>query len=252
MGKITVPPYPALKLCSNNCLFENQVRKLKSFMSWNGFQRTIRSLLISKLKSKPSNARQTRNNISDENDARPKIWLPIPYLGRQGESLVRKCLKKLQRNLNVSVNFIAIYNTKKLSYFLSNKDKIPKLSKSKVVYEVTCPGCCETYIGQTERCVQKRLSEHNKPDKSALGNTLTTAEYVQHIISLHHACDDNITLTDTSTFIYNLICDNVKILHNANSNTSNFLLFLEALYIKFLSPSLNSGLKASKELTLFS
>ena len=41
----------ARKLCSNNCLFENQVRKLKSFMSWNGFPCTIRSLLISKLKT---------------------------------------------------------------------------------------------------------------------------------------------------------------------------------------------------------
>ena len=195
-------------------------------MSWNGFPRTIRSLLISKLKNKPANARQTQNNICDENDARPKIWLHIPYLSRQGESLVKKCLKKLQRNLNVSVNFIVIYNTKKLSYFLSNKDKILKLSKSKVVYEVTCPGCCKTYIGQTKRCLQKRFSEHNKPDKSAIGQHFNNCEYVQHIISLHHACDDNITLTDTSTFIYNLICDNVKILHNANTNTSNFHLFL--------------------------
>ena len=65
----------ALKLCSNNCLFENQVRKLKSFMSWNGFPRTIRSLLTSKLKNTPSNTCQTQNNISDENYARPKIWL---------------------------------------------------------------------------------------------------------------------------------------------------------------------------------
>ena len=92
-----------------------------------------------------------------------------------------------------------------------------------------------------------------------LGNTLTlNYEYVQHIISLHHAniTLDNIynsyTLTDTSTFISNLICDNVKILHNADSSTSNFLIFLEAPCIKFLSPSLDSGLKASKELTLFS
>ena len=48
-----------------------------------------------------------------------------------------------------------------------------------------------------------------------------------------------------------LIYDDVKILHNANSNTSNFLLFLEALYIKFLSPSLNSCLKPAKSLRCF-
>ena len=75
---------------------------------------------------------------------------------------------------------------------------------------------------------------------------------MQRIISLHHACDDNITLTDTSALISNQIYDNVKILYNASSNTSNFFLFLEALYINFLSVSLNSGLKASKDLILFS
>ena len=129
-------------------------------------------------------------------------------LGKQGKLFAdfeTRIKKKLQRNNNVSVNFILIYNTKKLSYFLSNKDKIPKLSKSKVVYEVACSGCCENYIGQTERCLQKRLSEHNKPDKSAIGQHFNNCEYVQHIISLHHTCDDNITLTDTSTFLSNLI-----------------------------------------------
>ena len=69
-------------------------------MSWKGFSHTIRSLLVSKLKNKSSSTCQTRNNISDENDARP-IWLRIPCLGRQGESLVKKCLKKLRCNLNV-------------------------------------------------------------------------------------------------------------------------------------------------------
>ena len=76
-------------------------------------------------------------------------------------------------------------------------------------------------------------------------------EYLQHIISLHHGYDDNITLTNTSTFISNLIYENVKILHNANSNTSNFPLFLEALYIKFLSPSLILVSKPAKSLSCF-
>ena len=100
----------ALKLCSNNCLFENQVRKLKLFVSWNGFPGTIRSLLISKLKNKPSNTCQTR---TDETYARPKIWLCIPLPWQARRKFNQKSLKKLQRNLNVSVNFIMIYNTKK-------------------------------------------------------------------------------------------------------------------------------------------
>ena len=80
------------------------------------------------------------NNIYDENDARPKFMfgIPIPWQARRKFSQ-----KKLQRNLNVSVNFIVLYDNKKLSYFSSNKDKVLNLYKSKVVCEINCPGCCK-------------------------------------------------------------------------------------------------------------
>ena len=59
----------------------------------------------------------------------------------------------MQRCLTVPVNFIVIYDPKKFSYFLSNKDKILNLSKSNEVYEMKCPGCSATYIGKTEKCL---------------------------------------------------------------------------------------------------
>ena len=42
----------ASKLCSTSQLFENQIRKLKMFMSWNCYPRAVRNLVISKLKHK--------------------------------------------------------------------------------------------------------------------------------------------------------------------------------------------------------
>ena len=137
----------ASKLCRTSQLFENQIRKLKMFMPWNGFPLAVRNLVISKLENKFSTD-QSRTNFLDENDTRPKVWVRVPYLDERGETLVKNCLKKIQRCLTVPVNFIVIYDTKKFSYFLSNKDKIPYLSKSKVVYEVKCPGCSATYIGE--------------------------------------------------------------------------------------------------------
>ena len=91
----------------------------------------------------------------------PKIWIRIPYLGSRGDFLLKSCLNKVQRFLSKQVNkFITIYtiyDTKKLSYFVSNKDKLPPLSCSNVVYEVACPGCGKTYIGMTQRCLSVRL-----------------------------------------------------------------------------------------------
>ena len=80
-----------------------------------------------------------QNDSSD--DTRPKIWLRIPFMGKQGEFLVKKLLKKIQRNLTQPVKFVVIYGTKKISYFLPKKDKIPKPLRSNIVYEFTCPGC---------------------------------------------------------------------------------------------------------------
>ena len=223
----------ASKLCSTSQLFENQIRKLKIFMSWNGFPRAVRNLVISKLKNKFS-TNQSRTNFFDENDTRPKVWVRVPYLGKRGETLVKNCLKKIQRCLTVPINFIVIYDTKKFSYFLSNKDKIPNLSKSNVVYEEKCPGCSATYIGKTERCLQSRLSEHINPTKSAIGQHFHNCQHVQYIVNLHFAFDKLYSSTDEynniSAFISNLIIDNSRILHTTNSRTPNFLLLLEAIY----------------------
>ena len=69
---------------------------------------------------------------------------------KQGEFLVKKLFKKIQRNLIQPVKFV-IYNTKKISYFLPKKDKIPNPSCSSIVYKFTCPGCNSSYVGKTER-----------------------------------------------------------------------------------------------------
>ena len=94
----------ASTLCSTSQLFENQIRKLKMFMSWNGFPRAVRNLLISKLNNKFS-TNQSRTNFFDENDTRPKVWVRVPYLGKRGETLEKNRLKKIQRCLTVPVVF---------------------------------------------------------------------------------------------------------------------------------------------------
>lgn len=68
------------------------------------------------------------------------------------------------------VKFVVIYQTKKVSYCLSKKDKISDCSGSNVVHRFTCPGFAKAYIGKTKRNFDKRLSEHSDPLKSAVAN----------------------------------------------------------------------------------
>jgi hypothetical protein len=247
------------------------------FMSWNGFPRAIRNLLISKLKNKFSTDRP-RTNIFDKNDNRPKVWVRVPYLGKQGETLVKNCIQKIQRCPTVPVNFIVIYDNKKFSYFLSNKDKIPNLSKSNVVYEVTCPSLLRSLFAGPRRLdmswlfhtvpqrifgkqkdVYRRgsLHEHTNPTKSAIGNIFTTANmtHVQYIVNLHFVLTNLTQLTLTITFPLLFPTSLLTTLKFFTLLILAHLIFscCLKLYISSTmhSPSLNTGLKASKELKLF-
>ena len=121
-------------------------------MSWNDYPTGVKKFLINKLKKKYENSVDTDRCSDDDN--LQKIWIRVPYLGRRGEFLVRGCLKKIRLCLTHPVKFIVMYNTKKISYFTSNKDKIPGLSNW---FIKLLAGCNKSYIGKTNRCFQKRL-----------------------------------------------------------------------------------------------
>ena len=160
-----------------------------------------------------------------------KIWFCVPYPRRRGEHLVKACIKKIRRYLKEPVNFIVIYNTKKISYFLLNKDKIPDLSK--VVHQVLGIGCGYKYISKTDRCLHKRLSE-----QSTLLNASSVVQYfqncqnAQHLIKFNNLYDrqndDNILFQNNSDIKHHVF-NNFKILHYRRSYSPNILLILESL-----------------------
>ena len=103
-------------------------------LKWNGYPKNVVKFLINNLKRKYSGS-LVRNRKLVDADNLPKVWSRIPYLGRKGEFLIKSSISKIQRYLKLPVKFI-IYNSKKISYFTSNKDKIPDTSRS-VIYQIT-------------------------------------------------------------------------------------------------------------------
>ena len=141
--------------------------------------------------------------------------------------------------------------------FASTKDRVPLLSKSNIVYEVCCPGCGANYIGKTERTIRERLLEHAWSDaESPMRNHLKHCSHFHHMFDMltlsndlfDERCADKEPLCPRSFAIQSLQ-DGIKIL-DADSNW-NLLLYKEALNIERKDPSLNKGLKASRQLRLF-
>ena len=145
--------------------------------------------------------------------------------------LLKSCLNKVQRFLSKPVKFITIYDTKKLSYFVSNKDKLPPLSRSNVVYEVACPGCGKTYIGITQRCLSIRLKEHaTRLSSSAVGEHFLSVNmhntWFLYKTSSHYSMIFLYLLT-TFLLLRSLFSTTTKYSTQPNLTTTTFLPFLK-------------------------
>lgn len=103
-------------------------------MSWNSFPARMRNFIMSKAKAKysasSSDSISSSQHVNSVDDSSPKIWLRLPYLETQGESLTKHLIRKIKRNWKIQVMFIVIDQTKKTSLFISNEDRIPDLCKN--------------------------------------------------------------------------------------------------------------------------
>ena len=135
--------------------------------------------------------------------------------------------------------------------FCGLKDKVPSNLQSHVIYEFCCPGCHSKYIGKTDRNFGTRLDEHgsiNNDQTSAISSHLLSCTHFHEMVSLI-----NIGNSDDSINVQSHVLEAVRKHTNIVARNDNWvqLCFLETLFYKRNSPSLNDGLKAMKTFKLF-
>ena len=124
--------------------------------------------------------------------------MPIEYRGKVSEDFKQKLDKLLPGSL---FYFVSIKMRSKICHL---KTQISPSFKSRVIYQIQCPACAGTYIGQTVRHLSTRLKEHGMKNAP---------------VNLHfQSCKQ--TLTE----------DDAVILDSHQDTTT--LLSLEAVYIK--------------------
>ena len=108
-----------------------EIAKIKKFAAYNGFPKWIVQSVVKR------SLQPTQRTNHDEDTDQETIYLTIPYIGNQGESVVQKCTKRLSKLMKreKKVVFKVFLETTKLAFFTSNKDRTPFLSSSGVVYE---------------------------------------------------------------------------------------------------------------------
>ena len=145
-----------------------------------------------------------------------------------------------------------LFQTKKLSMFCPTKDPIEKSQKANVIYKLQCPGCGGIYVGKTDRCISIRLHEHGTRNEQPMFQHLIDCHCFHDYVSLFKlpTLSGSNSEIDVKEHVKYAVLYNYSII-DFNSCWSQ-LSFLEAFYIKRIAPAINKGLKASKELQLFS
>ena len=231
------------RLCSTDFLFQKHLANLKQKMSWNGFPRHIRKSILKRLANKTPREKET-----SEEDV-TTIWIRLPYMGKHGELLTKKLIRKLTRCSKPNVYFKTTYDTKKISSFCTTKDKTPKDQVSGIIYQIECPGCGDKYIGKSERCFGTRLHCHGTRDNEPMYRHLYSCKRFHDYCGMFSINDIGRHDYQIQNYILHAVLNNSKVVKRYRN--SFVLQFLEAYYIKRDFPKINVGIAASKELILF-
>ena len=235
----------ASRICSPGEI-KQELESILKFALWNDFPKALAQKLINRFYD------NTNVQIDRNTDNEVVVWFRLPYIGDKSIHLFRSCVNKIKKNLksDTNIRFRPLFDTTKVSYFCNTKDKTPLLCNSFVVYKFTCPGCLSSYIGKTERTLKERTHEHACNENSAVYQHLLSCPNLIFINDLMQI-DTSIKQTKSNLrdFFINTVQNNIKILDR--SDNWSILLIKEALFIKDHNPSLNTGLKASRDLNLF-
>jgi len=136
-------------------------------------------------------------------------WFTIPYL-----DTISQKLRHITNNLDTKTSF---YSLNKLENFIKGqKDSIPKLLQTNLVYKLTCRDCDATYVGQTGRTLKTRISEHRNHINR---NTNTHSVITEHRTKFSHEFNwDNVEILDRERFLSKrLISEMIYIKRQKNS-----------------------------------
>ena len=175
------------------------------------------------------------------------VFINIDYAGEKSEHLLKKLFKKfLGRSTNQKFNFACVYSVTKIQLFTKVKDKLKKLSKSNVVFQLSCPSCEQSYIGKTNQTLAYMKKENVTRAYSSITWNFDNCSNVKHLFS-----NNNFILNDVNTneFRLNLVLQNTRMIDQ--SNNWNVLLFKEAYRINEKCPILDNGVKASRKIICF-
>ena len=97
------------------------------------------------------------------------VSICIPYVGELATNKFARQIRRLIAKIASCVELRLVFQAaQKLSCLTRLKSKLNVLSRSGVVYQISCSQCEASYVGKTKRRLEQRIQEHSQQDYSSL------------------------------------------------------------------------------------
>jgi hypothetical protein len=208
----------AYRICSDYASFTAELEFLRRYFFRNGYPlSTIERCFRFKLDSF-FNPREPIHSVSKK-----IIYQSLPYMDAKTNAQVKKDLNAIVSQFYPQLVLrLCFRNMFTVGSFFHNKDRIPTLVRSNVVYWYQCGQCDATYCGETTRHLQTRIAEH-RGVSARTGRSV--ASPLNSNIRDHSLNNDHVIQSE-----------NFKIISTSNSFD---LRTVESIAIHKLNPSLN-------------
>jgi hypothetical protein len=166
--------------CSTDEQKKTEMTHITEELIKNGYPQKVVQEKVKKFAVKQSKTDES----TDEENEKPTT-VSIPYLKITSQRISRALARAEIRT--IMKPGISIKNQ-----ICHLKDKIPKESKSNVIYMIPCTECDKSYVGETKRRLKTRITEHKTAVRNA--NTKDSALADHAIKSLHPPNWDNVNI----------------------------------------------------------
>ena len=152
--------------CSTTVLLHQEIEHLKAILT--GINEYPIKTVIRTI-NQELHRTQTLQNTVINNRGIQKVQIMLPYNGKQGNKLLSKMKKHLNKSLPTEVKTTVTYQSKKLGTKFQLKDKTKFHRQSNLVCYSKCldKTCNEDYVGETDRRIEQRIIDHNNCDKNS-------------------------------------------------------------------------------------
>ena len=160
---------------------EVELQHLKKVLNTCGYGEWTFQVAQSSMSKQQRDQRQVQRS---QNKLSGRPYVTIPYIKGISEALRRIFNKR-----GISVHLKPRNTLREL--LVSPKDKTEPNNKCGVVYQINCNNCNASYIGETERALGTRISEHKRDSSRPIGvlEDKNVSAIAEHAIKSQHHID---------------------------------------------------------------